>query len=283
MKQLDFYSDAGHDSIKGKDPGAVNKELREGTMNIVTATAFHERIQQHGHRSKLETGDLSINASAAAANAWGADYCFSWHYNAGGGDRGEVIHSWDDQAAAIAKVVGVGLNNAGQTKVNVVKSKPNSAGNAEYFGMLRIPRMPAIIIEPCFIDNAADRQLADTEAEQKKIGICVADAIAAVYGSILNEKYKAAVAKLYCKKITNSPDYWLKYTQSTLMARGDFAAGLLMKITSTSNLGSAISYLANKGVIASPQYWANNCMTGKEVYGGYIQTLIINAVEKLGL
>ena len=70
MKQLDFYNDAGHDSIKGKDPGAVNKELREGSMNIVTATAFHERIQQHGHRSKLETGNLSINASAAAANTW---------------------------------------------------------------------------------------------------------------------------------------------------------------------------------------------------------------------
>ena len=143
MKQLDFYSDKGHDSITGKDPGAVNGSLREGSMNVVTAQAFHERIQLHGHRSKIEPGNLSINASAAAANNWGADFCISWHYNAGGGDRGEVIHSWDDQAAALAKVVGVGLNNAGQSKVNIVKCKPNSAGNAEYFGMLRIPRMPA--------------------------------------------------------------------------------------------------------------------------------------------
>ena len=283
MKQLDFYNDRGHDSITGKDPGAVNGSLREGSMNIITATAFHERIQQHGHRSKLETGDLSINASAAAANAWGADYCISWHENAGGGDRGEVIHSWDDKAAALAKVVAVGLNNAGQSKVNVVRCKPNSAGTAEYFGMLRIPTMPAIIIEPAFIDNAVDRQLVDTVDEQKKIGICIADAIAAVYGSILNERYKAAVAKLYCKKITNSPNYWLQFTQSHLMCRGDFAAGLLTKMTSTSNLGSAISYLANKGVISSPQYWADNCQTDKLVYGGYIQTLIINAVEKLGL
>lgn len=283
MKQLDFYSDKGHDSITGKDPGAVNGTLREGSMNIVTAQAFHDRILLHGHRSKLETGDLSINASAAAANAWGADYCISWHENAGGGDRGEVIHSWDAQAEALAKVAAVGLNNAGQSKVNVVKSKPNSAGNAEYFGMLRIPTMPAIIIEPAFIDNALDRQLVDTVEEQKKIGICIADAIAAVYGSILNERYKAAVAKLYCKKITNSPNYWLQFTQSHLMAKGDFVASLLKKMTSTSNLGSAISYLANKGVISSAQYWADNCQTDKLVYGGYIQTLIINAVEKLGL
>jgi hypothetical protein len=54
-------------------------------------------------------------------------------------------------------------------------------------------------------------------------------------------------------------------------------------MTSTSNLGSAISYLANKGIISSPQYWADNCMAGKEVYGAYVQTLIINCVEKLGL
>jgi len=283
MKQLDIYNDRGHDSIKSKDPGAVNKELREGSMNIVTAQAFHDRILLHGHRSKLETGDLSINASAAAANTWGADFCISWHENAGGGDRGEVIHSWDAQAEALAKVVAVGLNNSGQTKANVVKSPANKAGTAEYFGMLRIPTMPAIIIEPCFIDNALDRQLVDTIEEQKKVGICIADAIAAVYGSILNEKYKAAVARLYCKKITDSPNYWLQFTQSHLMARGDFVASLLMKITSTSNLGSAISYLANKGVISSPQYWADNCVTGKEVYGAYIQTLIINSVEKLGL
>ena len=283
MKQLDFYSDRGHDSIQGKDPGAVNKELREGSMNIVTAQAFHERIQMHGHRSKLETGDLSINASAAAANTWGADFCISWHENAGGGDRGEVIYSWDEKALALAKVVAVGLNNAGQTKVNVIKSKPNSAGTSEYFGMLRIPKMPAIIIEPAFIDNALDRQLVDTVEKQKMVGICVADAIGAVYGSILNERYKAAVAKLYVKKVTNSPDYWLKFTQSHLMAKGDFTASLLMKMTSTSNLASAIAYLANKGIIGSPQYWADNCVTGKEVYGGYVQAVIINGVEKLGL
>ena len=180
-------------------------------------------------------------------------------------------------------MAAVGLNNAGQSKVNIVKCKPNSAGTGEYFGMLRLPKMPALIIEPAFIDNYLDRQLVDTVEEQKKVGICVADAIGIVYGSILNEKYKAAVARLYCKKITNSPDYWLKFTQSTLMARGDFVAGLLTKLTSTSNLGSAISYLANKGVISSPQYWADNCQTDKLVYGGYVQTLIINAVEKLGL
>ncbi len=214
---LDIYSDKGHDDLTGTDPGAVNKELREGSMNVVTATAFHERIQQHGHRSKLEPGNLSINASAAAANAWGADFCISWHENAGGGDRGEVIHSWDDKAAALAKVAAVGLNNAGQTKVNVIKSKPNTAGTGEYFGILRISKMPAIIIEPAFIDNALDRQLVDTIEEQKKVGICIADAIATVYGSTLNERYKAAVARLYCKKLTNSPNYWLQFTQSTLL------------------------------------------------------------------
>jgi len=283
MILLDIYSDKGHDDIKGSDPGAVNKELREGTMNVVTATAFHERIQMHGHRSKLELGNQSINASAAAANAWGADFCISWHENAGGGDRGEVIHSWDEKAKALAQVAAVGLNNAGQSKVNVVKSPVNTAGTAEKFGMLRLPKMPAIIIEPAFIDNALDRQLVDTIEEQRKVGYCVADAIGAAYGSTLNEKFKAAVAKLYVKKITNSPNYWLQFTQSTLMARGEYAANLLMKLTGTSNLASAISYLANKNIIGSPQYWADNCMTDREIYGAYMQDVIIKSVEKMGL
>jgi len=186
---MDFYEDIGHgETINGRaDPGAVNGSLVEHQINIVVGKALADRLIEHGHNVKIEPGDLTINASAQAANAFGADFCISCHENAGGGDRGEVIYSWDDKALALAKVVAVGLTNAGQTKVNVVKCPANTAGTAEKFGMLRIPKMPAIIIEPCFIDNALDRQLVDTVEEQKHVGICIADAIAAVYGSALKE------------------------------------------------------------------------------------------------
>lgn len=134
------------------------------------------------------------------------------------------------------------MNNAGQTKVNVYKSKPNGACTSEYFGMLRIPKMPAVIIEPCFIDNVADIQMADTEEQQKRIGICIADAIAVAYGSDLNTKYEAAVNKLAEKNMTSSSGpYWRQFKQSTLYAKGNWVDGLIQKITSTNDLRSAVN------------------------------------------
>ena len=42
--------------------------------------------------------------------------------------------------------------------------------------------MPAVIVEGCFIDNAVDRQIADTEEEQKAIGYAIANGIINHYG-----------------------------------------------------------------------------------------------------
>jgi len=180
---MKIYIDIGHGE-KG-DPGAVKGTLVEHQMNIVTGYALAERLKQHGHIVKIEPGDLTIDASAREANAFGATFMISQHYNAGGGDRGEVIYSWKHGADKLANACAAGLKAAGQTVVNAVKSKPNKAGKAEYFGILRGAMMPGVIIEPVFLDNVIDRQIADTEVEQKRIGVCIADAIAAVYGSSL--------------------------------------------------------------------------------------------------
>lgn len=187
-----FYDDKGHgETIHGRaDPGAVSGGLIEHDMNEVTGEAFAVRIREHGHECKVEPGDLKINESAAAANTFGADYCLSFHENAGKGNRGEVIYNWKPGADRLAAVAADGLHAAGQTKVNLVRSPANKDGTAEFFGMLRIPNMPAIIIEPCFIDNVDDRTLADTVDKQRHIGIFIADAMAAEYGSKLRQKVK---------------------------------------------------------------------------------------------
>jgi len=177
------YGDIGHGE-RG-DPGAVTGVFVEHKMNIVTTQAWAERMRQHGWDVKLEDGNLEMGDSARSANVFGADIMISFHYNAGGGDRGEVIHAWKPGSLELANAVAVGLKKAGQSEVRVYKSRPNSTGTAEYFGILRISRMPAIIVEPCFIDNAADRAIADTDEKLKRIGICIADAIAATYGSKL--------------------------------------------------------------------------------------------------
>lgn len=177
---MKVYIDIGHGE-RG-DPGAVSGSFVEHQMNIKVAHAFANRMQQHGWEVKVEQGNLEMGDSARAANNFGADLLLSFHFNAGGGDRGEVIYSWESGALELANAVADGLKIAGQSVVRVYKSKANSTGTAEYFGILRVSKMPAVIVEPCFIDNPVDRQIADTDEELKHIGYCIADALAEYYG-----------------------------------------------------------------------------------------------------
>jgi N-acetylmuramoyl-L-alanine amidase len=178
-------------------------------MNIKVAQAFANRIKQHGWEVKVEQGNMEMGDSARAANSWGADLLLSFHFNAGGGDRGEVIYSWESGALELANAVAEGLKKAGQSVVRVYKSKANSAGTAEYFGILRVSKMPAVIVEPCFIDNPVDRQIADTDEELKHIGYCIADALAEYYGG----------EEMVYKTFNDVPD-WGKPLVKKLMDRG---------------------------------------------------------------
>lgn len=288
FKPLSFYCEEGHD-LYGKDPGAVNKELREGTMNHITAKAFAQRIIAHGHDCKIESAfgkDLDINQNARAANTYGADYCISWHENAGNGDRGEVIYDYNPLSLPFANIAAVGLKNAGQTKVNCYKSPSlKSNPNKEFFGILRDSNMPAIIIEPCFIDNALDRQLADTEEEQMYIGTCVADAIAAAFGSTLDTSYVKYIDKLAAMGIIGTPAYWKTAFAYDTLVNGDYMGSVLKGITGKSTVEAAVGALSSASVkvISSPNYWIANCVAGKTVKAAFAKTVIINSVEKLKL
>ena len=185
--QFKVYIDLGHGEKKKngiKDPGAVSGKFVEHDMNVVYGTALAERLREHGYNVKTEPGNLSITASAQTANSFGADLLISCHMNAGGGDRGEVIYSIRQGSKKLADAIVIGLKNAGQTVVKTY-TRMNDTGSADYYGILRIAKMPAVIIEPFFIDNVVDRQIGDTTEELKGIGVYIADAIASVYGSNL--------------------------------------------------------------------------------------------------
>lgn len=199
---MKIYIDIGHG---GNDPGATSGSFIEHQMNLVTGNSMADRLRQYGHTVKVEQGHLSLADSARAANAWGADLLLSDHKNAGGGNRGEVIYSWKADSLRLANAVAAGLKKAGQSEVRVYKSKANSSGTAEYFGILRMSTMPAVIIEHFFLDNTVDRLIGDTDDELKMLGICVADAIVSAYGGAIKEDVEV-LAKLKLDTQINLPD-----------------------------------------------------------------------------
>ncbi len=270
-KSMKIYIDKGHG--EDGDPGACNDGLIERDMTIITGNALGKRLEEYGWGVVLEQGNLEITESANAANGCGADLCISVHYNAGGGDRGEVIHSWKSGAVELANAVAQGLKKAGQTKLKIIKCKANGKGTAEHFGILRTTKMPAVIVEPCFIDNAADRIIADTMEEQKNIGICIADALAEVYGGSLAKTDAATVAAInaiHTAGVSSSPDYWLENAAPGKQVNGGYVGSLVKKATGKTTVAEAIDALQ----LSNPAYWLEHAVPGKTADGKFVGYLI---------
>lgn len=180
-----IYVDVGHG---GGDPGAIattnGYKYVEHNFNVRIGNRFAEGLRALGHDVLVEPRNLEIAASAARANEFKADYIFSFHMNAAGGDRGEVYYAKEAGSKELADAVAAALTAFGQQEVRV-KYWPNSSGTAEYLGILRNSKMPGVLIEPCFIDNKNDVKLLDTDTKQ----LAWADALAGAVHKHISKKY----------------------------------------------------------------------------------------------
>lgn len=178
-----IYLDPGHG---GSDPGAV-KYLVERDVNLVMALACRDFLEEYGVEVKMSRttngAKPSINTMAKEANNWGADYVVSIHNNAGKGNGFEIYYGIGSDMSGSkglaknieAEVKAIGQNSRG------LKTKANSEGK-DYFGIIRLTNMPAVICEGVFVDNATDVKIADTTAEQQAFGVAYAKGILKTLG-----------------------------------------------------------------------------------------------------
>lgn len=163
----------------GKDPGAVGY-IKEADVNLQMALACRDYLEANGvkvkmSRTKDENDDL--NEEIKECNNFAPDLAVDIHNNAGGGDGFEGWYSIkNDGSKELIQNIEKEIKSLGQNSRGC-KTRKNSAGNADYYGFIRLVKCKSVITEAVFVDNKKDAAQADTLSEQKAFGIAIAKGI----------------------------------------------------------------------------------------------------------
>lgn len=179
-KMAKVFLSAGHG---GSDPGATAYSMKEKDINLQTMLACKEILEKHGVAvvcSRTTDENDPVADEVKEANASGADYAFSIHANAGGGDGFEVFYySTNEKGKRLAELAEKHVKKIGQNSRGV------KTGNHLYF--IRKTTMPAVLVESFFVDNDLDNNIGDTIEEQKAFGVAYAKAILEFLGITYKE------------------------------------------------------------------------------------------------
>lgn len=183
------FLNAGHG---GSDPGAVANGLREKDINLTTVLACNEVLARHGvktvlSRSKDEAESLAEIVSEAEASK--ADLMVSFHANAGGGDGFEAFYY-------TTSAKGKKIAQLGEKYVKAIGQNSRGLKSGNHLYVIKNTSMPAVLFESFFLDNATDKKIGDTVAEQKAFGVAYALAILEYFGIEYMEEEKAGLWKV---------------------------------------------------------------------------------------
>ena len=181
------WLDAGHG---GSDPGAVSGSYIESNMALNTTLAAKNELEKHGifvGLSRATDVFVDLNERCNMANKFGADLFCSIHYNAGGGNGAEVIHSvFHGTSQSMAQNIENRIvSETGQnSRPTPIYSVMNSRGT-DYFCVIREAKMPSVIVEGAFVDST-DVDIVSNIDGQTRMGIAIAHGIMDTLGISVN-------------------------------------------------------------------------------------------------
>ncbi|WMV75295.1 N-acetylmuramoyl-L-alanine amidase [Geobacillus thermodenitrificans] len=171
--------DAGHG---GKDPGAVANGLKEKDLTLSIVKHIGRLLSEYEgvevHYTRTDDRFLELSERAAIANKLNADYFISVHINAGGGTGFEsYIYNGNVSQATIAyqNVIHAEIMKA----IGNVKDRGKKRAN---YAVLRQTKMPALLTENLFIDNANDAAKLKSEQFLLQVAHGHVQGIAKVFG-----------------------------------------------------------------------------------------------------
>lgn len=164
------FLSAGHG---GSDPGAAANGLKEKDINLQTMLACQEVLARHGVAvicSRTKDENDPVAEEVKEANASSCDLAVSFHANAGGGDGFEgFYHSSNGNGKRLVLLAEKYVKELGQNS--------RGAKSGDKLKFIRSTNMTSVLFELFFVDNAKDKLIGDTVAEQKAFGIAYAKAI----------------------------------------------------------------------------------------------------------
>ncbi|MDD4766154.1 MAG: N-acetylmuramoyl-L-alanine amidase [Desulfotomaculaceae bacterium] len=160
--------DPGHG---GSDPGAIASGLQEKDLNLDIAAKTRDALRSYVvdvYMTRDSDIDFEPAQRADLANRLGAAYFLSIHINAGGGTGfGSYVHiNACDRSLALRDVIHQRVSSFYRSSGFMDRGKKSAN-----FAVLRLTRMPALLLENLFIDTAGDAvKLADPVFRQQIAG-----------------------------------------------------------------------------------------------------------------
>jgi N-acetylmuramoyl-L-alanine amidase len=152
--------DPGHG---GKDPGAVSGSLVEKAINWRMANILKNILEgfnaevvivQPSTENPSSTGKDELYSPPAKANELEADFYLSLHVNAGGGNGFESFVHPDTRGGEDDKIrCAIHYQVMQYLKDYGIRDRGKKYAD---FAVLRLTKMPAVLLENLFIDNGTD-------------------------------------------------------------------------------------------------------------------------------
>lgn len=165
MSKKKIFIDPGHG---GHDPGAIGSNSKEAENVLAVALALEKKLIVQGYEVKLSRRNnvyVSLNDRANMANNWGADIFMSLHDNSAVNKtatgfetfifNGQVSSNTVKLQKSLhdAIIKGIGLRDRGLKRAN--------------FAVIRLTKMPAVLIEYGFISNLTDEKVIGFEIDKQ--------------------------------------------------------------------------------------------------------------------
>lgn len=169
-----IFLDPGHG---GTNPGAIGiNGLRESEVTLDVSLKTGRLLQAEGYTvnfSRTSQVNVSLSERARLANEWGADYFVSIHCNSNVDPIYKGTETFYYREGTVAEDFALAVNTA---LVNEINTRDLGIFTAN-FAVLRLTRMPAILVELAFLSNPEEAALLATESFRQKCAVGVSRGI----------------------------------------------------------------------------------------------------------